>query len=117
MEGIKIPNILEKALQDPKWVEAMNVYTAKHKVDGIIDRYKARVVAKGYTQTYGVDYQDTFAPMAKMNTMRIILSLAVNLDWPLMKFNVKSAFLHGDLEEEVYMNIPPVMGCLIVMGR
>ena len=65
---------------------------------------------KQYTQTYGIDYEETFAPVAKMNTVRIILSLAAHFGWAMHQFDVKNAFLHGSLEEEVYMEIPPSYG-------
>ena len=77
------------------------VYTVKLKADGSLDRYKARLVAKGYIQKYGIDYQETFAPVAKLNTIRILISITANRDWPLQQFDVKNAFLNGDLEEEV----------------
>ena len=67
----------------------------------------SRLVANGFTQSYGIDYQETFAPVEKLNTVRVLLSLASNLDWPLYQLDVKNVFLNGDLEEEVYMEIPP----------
>lgn len=57
-------------------------------------------------QAYGVDYQETFSPVAKLSTIRVLLSLAANLDWPLHQYDVKNAFLNKDLEEEIYMDIP-----------
>lgn len=71
----------------------------------MIKRYKARLVAKEFTQTYDIDYQGTFAPVAKMNSIRTILSCVANLGWPLHQLDVKKAFLHVDLEGEVYMAV------------
>ena len=66
-------------------------------------------MAKGYTQSYGVDYQETFASVAKLNIVRIHLSLTANQDWPLLHFDVKNVFLHGEILEEIYMDSPPGM--------
>ncbi|MCO5580000.1 hypothetical protein L7F22_033866 [Adiantum nelumboides] len=67
------------------------------------EMYKAKLVAKGYAQTYGIDYEETFALVAKMATVRAVIAMATTKDWILHQMNVKNAFLHGDLQEEVYM--------------
>ena len=68
------------------------------------------MVAKGYTQKYGIDYKDTFAPVTKINTIRVLISLAANLNWTLRQFYVKNAFLNGIIDE-VYMDPPPGTKC------
>ncbi|KAE8671027.1 hypothetical protein F3Y22_tig00112000pilonHSYRG00251 [Hibiscus syriacus] len=125
----------EEALRDKKWRTAMNeeieaidrnntwelaelpkgsqpigvkwVFKKKMNAQGEIERYKARLVAKGYKQKAGIDYDEVFAPVARMETIRLLISQAAQFKWPIFQMDVKSAFLNGVLEEDIYIEQPP----------
>jgi hypothetical protein len=86
---------------DYRWV-----FKEKRIADGTLDRYKARLVAKGYKQRYGIDYEGTFSPVVKAATIQLVFSLVVPFGCNLRRLDVQNAFLHGNLEEEVFMRQP-----------
>ncbi|KAK9147880.1 hypothetical protein Scep_006637 [Stephania cephalantha] len=93
----------------PKGAKAIGckwIFKTKKDSLGNIERYKARLVAKGFTQKEGIDYKETFSPVSKKDSLRIILALVAHFDFELQQMDVKTAFLNGQLEEEVYMKQP-----------
>lgn len=84
-----------------KWV-----FRIKRNADGSIKKFKARLVAKGYVQRHGIDFDEVFAPVARIETVRVIIALAASNGWEIHHLDVKTAFLHGDLNEEVYVTQP-----------
>ncbi|GKV09272.1 hypothetical protein SLEP1_g20797 [Rubroshorea leprosula] len=92
---------MDKALVGCKWV-----YKIKTHSNGSVEHYKACLVAKGFTQEYGIDYEETFAPIACLTIVRSLLAIVVVRKWKLFQMDVKNAFLNGDLEEKVYMKPP-----------
>lgn len=98
--------ILEPRISGQNVVRNKWVFRKKLKEDGSVDRFKARLVAKGFTQKEGVDYKETFAPVVRYDTVRVVLSFGVMNKMDITTFDVKTAFLNGDLEEDIWMEEP-----------
>ena len=90
-----------------KLVRCKWVYRTKYASDGSVERLKRRLVAKGFSQVEGIEYNETFAPVAKINSIRLVLSLEALHNWEVQQMDVKYTFLHGDSHEEIYMEQPP----------
>lgn len=105
MEKNKVWEIVKKP-PDVKLLKSKWVFRIKEDEHGNPIRYKARLVAKGFLQKYGVDYNETYAPVAKLTTVRAVLAVGVYRKYIFHHLDVKTAFLHGDLEEEIYLSTP-----------
>ena len=94
---------LVKAPNGIKPVGCKWVYKRKRGIDGKVETFKARLVAKGYTQKEGVDYEETFSPVAMLKSIIILLSIATYYDYEIWQMDVKTTFINGNLEKEIYM--------------
>nr|GEW43053.1 putative ribonuclease H-like domain-containing protein [Tanacetum cinerariifolium] len=103
------PKRVHQALKDPSWIEAMHEELLKNKKDerGIVARNKARLVAQGHTQEEGIDYEEVFAPVARIEAIRLFLAYASFMGFMVYQMDVKSVFLYGTIKEEVYVCQPP----------
>jgi hypothetical protein len=101
---VDVPCPSDKNIVGLKWV-----YRVKRKADGSVNKYKVRLVARGFTQIYGVDYFTTFSPVAKLSSFRTILAIAARHNWEIESFDFNAAYLNGELDDdkEIYMHPPP----------
>eukprot|EP01018_Ginkgo_biloba_P000406 Gb_07443 [translate_table: standard] len=128
------PTVFEEATKKQVWIDAMNeemeaihrnntwelvqlpkdkhvigvkwIYKVKYHADGSVERHKAKLVAKGFAQTLGVDYSENFSPVARLDTINIVLAIAAQHKWTVSQMDVKSAFLNGYIDEEAYVEQP-----------
>jgi hypothetical protein len=96
-----VPRPKTKDVVSSKWI-----YKIKHVVDGSIEKHKAKFVARGFSQKEGIDYEETFSPVARYTSIRTIIALAAKMKWKLHQIDVKTSFLNGVIEEEVYIEQP-----------
>jgi hypothetical protein len=96
-----VPRPKGKSVVTSKWI-----YKIKHAANGSVDKYKGRFVAKGFSQVEEIDYEETFAHVARYTSIRTIIALAASMGWRLHQMHVKTAFLNGEIEEEVYIEQP-----------
>ena len=93
-----VPRLEGNSVVTSKWI-----YKIKHATDGSIKKYKARFVARGFSQKEGIYYEETFTPVARYTSIRSVLSLTAVMKWKIHQMDVKTAFLNGVVEEEVYV--------------
>ncbi|KAG8502831.1 hypothetical protein CXB51_000478 [Gossypium anomalum] len=98
--------LLTSIIDQKKVIGVKWVFTAKFNSDGSLNKHKARLVVKGYSQEYGTDFMETFAPIARLDTIKLLFALAVQKQWKIHQLNVKSAFLNGFLNEQIYIEQP-----------
>lgn len=96
-----VPRPKGKSVVSSKWL-----FKIKHAVDGSIEKHKERFVARGFSQKEGIDYEETFAPVARYTFVRAVLSIAATKGWKVHQMDVKTVFLNGKIEEEVYLEQP-----------
>ena len=96
-----VPRPKDKSVVSSKWI-----FKTKHAAGGSIEKHKARFVDRGFSQKEGIDYEETFAPVARYTSIRTILALAAKMKWKVHQMDVKIAFLNGVIEEEVYVEQP-----------